>query len=71
MIPSCLHLSSCPLPTSMKRREYHHGLWDCQARLVIADLMLAICSQCGALEEALGDFSEGDFFHKSANHYNF
>lgn len=64
MIPSCLHLSSCPLHTSTKRKEYHCHLWDCQARLVIADLMLAICCQCGAWEEAPGDFSEGNFFHK-------
>lgn len=71
MIPSRLHCSNCPLRTSRKRKGYHCHLWGCQARLVIADLMLAICYQCGAWEEAPGDFSERNFFHKLADYYTF
>lgn len=66
------HLSASQTVSSPHpRKEYHCDLWDYQSRLVIAGLMLAICSQRGAWEEALGDFSEKNFFHQSADPCNF
>lgn len=55
-IPSCLHLKLLP------QKEKNIVAICGTARPVIAGLMLAICSQCGAWEEALGDFAEGIFF---------